>query len=209
MPTSTVFSGTDAASIVEALRNGERPTEREAAAMKRRPLIDELRNCVVAEDVPRFLSIVDVEQGYVAALHLSVLRHHAGRPEVQESLRRRWESADAFLRASLVWRLLDDPDLPREWHRKMFDFILQEPKTFDKVSLEFIGGQGKLFSYCLQRLGDSSFPESKKWIYLCNAAAAEEPGLARALVALGRYLPDPFAREVAEQLLQKLSDRES
>jgi hypothetical protein len=204
-----VFATNDANAIMAALRAGVRPSEQEAAAMKRRPLIDELRKKVEPSDVAKFLSVMDGEEGYVAALHLSMLRHHAATLEVGEHLRRRWETASPFLRASLVWRILDDPKLPAAWHRRMFEFIEAELKLFGDVSIEFIGGPGKLFYYCLQRLGDSTFPETKKWVYLCNAAEAEEPGMARALVSLGLYLPDPFAREVAARLLARLPQPKS
>jgi hypothetical protein len=103
-----------------------------------------------------------------------------------------------------MWRILDDPQLPDEWHRTIFDFVIAEWETFSGVVRMFLGGPKSIIPNVLRRLGDASYPESKKWINFCRLPEiAEDQEAAKALVSLGRLMPDPFCREVAEVLLQR------
>jgi hypothetical protein len=56
----------------------------------------------------------------------------------------------------------------------------------------------------LRRLGDPSFPESKKWAYLCRVPqVAEDQEAAKSLVTMGLLMQDEFTRHVAGVLLDR------
>jgi hypothetical protein len=188
--------------ILAHMRSGARPTEEEARLLNQFNLINILRGCVVEDDISWLLDVVNNQSGWVATLCLGLLRKHVQRQDIQTQLRSRWESADQFFRNKLMWRLLDDPQLPAEWQRRIFQFVLDDWQNFRNYLLFFHGAPDKVVPEVLRRIGDSAFPASKKWIYLCTAAAAsDDPIAAKALVGFGRSLPDPFAQEVTEYLL--------
>lgn len=190
--------------VVSYIRVGHLPTEEEADVLNRLPQINLLRTRIKEEDLAWVFDVLEKRSGEVAGLYLSFLRQYTKRPEVQARLRERWESAAPFLRAHLMWRILDDPDLPEEWHQRLFDFVLAEWSTFQQVSLKFLGTPQTVVVQALKRIGDPSFPDSKKWAYLCRVPeVAEDQEAAKALVALGLQMKDPFTREVAQKLLDR------
>jgi hypothetical protein len=197
-------TGFVADAIIDHLRSGNYPTDSEAIFLDRRPLIDGLRQRINENDIPRLLNIVRVESGPRAGLACSLLRNFVQQDQVKSCFEARWASATAFLKNRLMWRLLDIPELPQAWHRRFFDFILNEWSTFRDFNLVFYGGSQQALGSILSRMMDQSFPDSKKWIYPCSAiGVVEDQGAVRALVHLGRSMNDPFAREVADALLQR------
>lgn len=201
--------------IIAYIRAGHLPTEEAADYMNRFPLIDEFRRArITEEDLPWLIEVVRRESRMVGAYCLSLLRKYDERDDVKTFLRSRWETADAFFRAQLIWRLLDDPDLPQEWHRKLFNFVLAEWEAFRDSQVRFMGPHDALTN-CLIRISDPDFTASKKWAYLCAAAAAGKRAGAMALVKTihdepWRYLDSKdqfvftFMREVTEALLKLL-----
>jgi hypothetical protein len=190
--------------VVSYLRAGHLPWDQEADYLNRVPIIDFLRIKIVKADLTWLLRVIETRTGELAAFCLSLLQKFAKERSIQQILREKWEGADAFLKAHLMWRLLDDPDLPSEWHKRLFDFVLEEWKTFQDVSLKFLGSPQTVVSQVLRRIGDAGFPDSKKWAYLCRVPeVAEDREAAKALLTLGASMSDPFCREVAGVLLQR------
>ncbi len=190
--------------VISYLRKGNLPTEKEADYLNRLPIIDRLRSRITQSDLSLVLDVIDKESGEIAGLYLSFLRNFDLNPDIQAHLRKKWETATPFLKAHLMWRILDDSSLPVDWHEKLFDFVLNEWKTFQMVSLKFLGSSETVILQALKRIGDSGFPDSKKWAYLCRVPeVAEDQEAARALVNLGLSLKDPFTRKVAKVLLER------
>ena len=103
-----------------------------------------------------------------------------------------------------MWRMLDDPELREERHQELFKFVLAEWDTFRDFNLTFYGSGKEGIANFKARIEDPTFPESKKWIYLCCAPSViEDPTEAEELVNLGLSMSDPFTREVAVTLLQR------
>jgi len=148
--------------------------------------------------------VIDNEAGDRFGLHLSLLRMFTIRQDVQQRLQQRWQTADAFGKAHLIWRILDDPQLREEWHRKLFRFVLSDWEEFQKVSLKFLGTPSNVVQHALKRIGDTSFPDSKKWVYLCRVpTVSDDPDAAKALVNLGLLMKDEYTKEVAAELLKR------
>ena len=190
--------------VVSHMRSGHLPWEQEADYLNRLPLIDFLRMRITEDDLPWILKVIDTNTGEVGALCLSLLRRFSSRTDIQETLRERWNDADTFFKAHLMWRLLDDPNLPSDWHERLFDFVLNEWPTFKEVSLKFLGTPETVVLQALLRMGDSSFPDSMKWAYLCRVPeVAKDQVAAKSLVTLGASMPDPFCKKVADVLLQR------
>ena len=190
--------------VIFSLRAGNLPDEESGDYLNRLPIVDMLRDRINKDDLQWIIEVLEKETGEVAGLFLSLIRKFDLQPDVKSFLRNRWESANAFLKAHLMWRILDDPELPEEWNRKIFDFILAEWETFHKVSLKFLGTPETVVMQALKRIGDPTFPDSKKWSYLCRVPeVASDQESAKALVSMGLTMKDPFAREVAGILLER------
>jgi hypothetical protein len=190
--------------ILSYLRTGHQPKDEDANRLNQVPLIDLLRSRITTGDVSWITAVVAADSGSLAALYLSLIKNFDTRSDIKDILRHRWETANPYLRAHLMWRILDDPQLPEEWHRAIFNFVIAEWATFSEVVRKFLGGPKSVIPNVLRRLGDASYPESKKWINFCRLPEiAEDQEAAKALVSLGRFMPDPFCKEVAEVLLQR------
>lgn len=190
--------------VIAYMREGNVPTDEDAALLDRMPVIDALRQRVSENDVPWVLGIIEKETGPAAGLACSLLRKYAHRSEVKDCLENRWGTASPYLKNRLMWRILDDPGLPQERHRELFEFVLANWDTFRDFNLEFYGRGAEGFRNFRSRIEDPTFPESKKWIYLCCAPdATEDRGEAREMVNQGLSMSDPFAREVAATLLRR------
>lgn len=204
MDDKLMSAGFVADAIIAYMRNENRPTDEEADFLDRMPMISALRERISESDIPWLLKVVEKESGPIAGLFCSLLRNHIHRQEVKICLESRWNTANLLLKNRLMWRMLDDPDLPGEWHRRFFDFVLADWNNFQDSGLKFYGGSQQALGNILSRLADPAFPSSKKWIYLCSAAGVvEDRNAAKAVVDSGRSMNDPFAREVAEILLKR------
>jgi hypothetical protein len=199
-----LFLDLAADAIIFHIRKGHQPKDNDSDRLNQVPLIDALRSRITADDLPWIMAVIEVESGSLAAFYLSLIKNFDTQSDIREILRHRWETATPYLRAHLMWRILDDPQLPEEWHRAVFNFVIAEWETFSEVVRKFLGGPQSVIPNVLRRLGDASYPESKKWINFCRLPEiAEDQEAAKALVNLGRLMPDPFCKEVAEVLLQR------
>lgn len=194
-----------ARSILEGLRSGHMPTESEASDWNSTPVIDNLRALIGAADLLWILPVLESSQDNRAGLYASLLARHAEKPEIQDALRESWELSSPYLKSVLLWRLVDDPNLPGEWHSKLFDFVLSEWEVFQKHVLKFFGGTEELvIAMSLERLHSPFTPESKKWAYLCCAAGLRAfPTAVVAIIRGGLLSDNQFNRYVAETLLSK------
>ena len=196
--------GLAADAVAQFLRLGHVPTEQEADWLNRLPIVDLLRSRMTEDDLRWVWPAIENESGERLGLHLSLLRKFTTRQGVQQRLQQRWQTADAFGRAHLIWRILDDPQLPEEWHQKLFRFVLSDWEQFQKVSLKFLGTPSTVVQQTLKRIGDTSFPDSKKWAYLCRVpTVSDDSEAAKALVSLGLLMRDAFTKEVAAELLNR------
>jgi hypothetical protein len=193
-----------ARAIVSALRDKKVPTEVECEQLNQLPIIDEIRTKIEKSDLPWIWPIVDSENGERAGLFLGLLRQYSQETDVQSRLRSHWETAGSFVRAHLMWRILDDPSLPTEWHERLFHFVLTEWKDFQKVSVKFLGTPQTVIIQVLKRIADPTFPASKKWAYLCRVPqVAEDPQAAKAVILFGASAGDAFAQKVSRELLKR------
>lgn len=196
--------------VLAQIRDGHFPEDANAEFLNRFQLIDILRDRVEEKDVSLLLNVVESDSGPSAAFAASLLRSFCRREDVQARLRTRWESASDFLRCYLLWRILDDPDLPLEWHVKLFDFIFDKWDTFKNEQMMFWGTRQNVLAGIRRRMSDPTFPKTKTWAYLCCLPElAEDRGAAEAAVRNGLDSSDPFTRKVAGKLLARFFVKEA
>lgn len=193
-----------ACALLEKLRSGELPSERDAATINRYPFVDGLRRKIEATDLSWILGAIDAGKPELAGLLISLLRNLSTRGEVIENLQRHWQSGTPSLKAHLLWRVLDRPGLPREQKQEILDFILEHWAVFNRVSSAFLGSAETIIPNALKRLADPSFPPEKKWAYLCRVIEpAADKQAAKALLSLHLNHEDEFMRHTARTLLDR------
>ena len=193
-----------AEAVIDHLRAANIPSEKDADQLNRLPIVGALRRQVCENDLAWITKALDTAQGEWAGLLLSLLQRYCTEPRIHGFLKGMWEGANPFLRAHIMWRLLDAGALEEAWHDEIFRFVLSEWSVFQGVSLKFLGAPGTVVEQMLVRIGDQNYTETKKWVCLCRVAdVASNPDAARALLHLGKSIGHPFAHHVAEVLLER------
>jgi len=192
-------------SVIEYLRSGNVPEEGDADLLNRVPFAELLRVRVKKQDVDAWLMpAIKGSEGEWAGLCLSLLREFDTDPGVRDVLQSRWRSASPFLKAHLMWRILDDLNLSPEWHQRIFDFVLAEKATFHAVALKFLGTPQTIIAQARRRYEDPTFPDTKKWAYLCQVAGvASDPKDAKTFLKSALASSNGFTRHVAQVLLDR------
>lgn len=210
------FAGEDyrviATAIMERIRQGEAhlPGEQDADILNRLPLIDYLRHEVVESDIAFIQAAITEQRPELAGLLLSLLRKFDTRPAIQAFLSMKWKSASPFLKAHLMWRLLDAENMTDDMKREILDFVLNNWAVFNEVSSKFLGAPNTIVSAVRSRLADPSFPASKRWSYLCRVVEpATDKSAAKALITLYVDNADEFTRHVARILLERFFSESS
>lgn len=194
-----------AGAILSSIRRGTMPGPEEAGTLDRRPLIDLLRDRVRDTDRDLLVKIVGERGDEVAGLAASLLRHEID-SELFDFYARRWRGSPPYLKNRLMWRMLDYDELRPEWHHHFFEFVRQNWEVFREFNIVFYSGSGVASRSIGERLGDPSFPRSKKWVYACCVPEVVPPGrTANKLLELTRETGDGFAGMVVDYLRRRFA----
>ncbi len=96
---------------------------------------------------------------------------------VREHLRKVWSRSDLsdVERNTLLWRLLDDSELPQTLHRSIWDWIKQNRKSFVNAYVWYVNGVLDRYNNNHYELLDDSIihgrepkPNTKLWIYVAT-----------------------------------------
>ncbi|MET0274033.1 MAG: hypothetical protein ABW360_13690 [Phenylobacterium sp.] len=192
--------------LVDAMRSGRLPDAADAELINGFPLIDPMRDEIVPTDLPWLLDALRPDGDQQTALLVSLLRAHGESALIQERLRNLWGSATPYMRTQLFWRILDDPALPDVWHEQLLEFVLSAWDTFQGSGAKFMGPDSQMVLIrALERIGDPTFPPSKKWAYACSGAGASDcPAALRGFLVLCAGSDDPRMKRTGDLLLRKL-----
>lgn len=158
--------------IVAHLESGALPDEGDAARLLYAAEIKTMRELVAQRPplVERLLQIAERETGARPAFALALIRHACSQAATAVRLRRLFDeraATDPALACHLIWRVLDDPDLPEDWHKRLSDYLMDNWEAWKQHLAEFREpGPAGMIEVIRGRLSDPSYPSSKKWIYL-------------------------------------------
>lgn len=187
--------------LVARLRGGYRPTDEEVAVWNVAGTIDTLRNQITEADLAWISPLIRDDEGPRAAFYLALLKPLATNAGIRALLTQRFETASPYLKTQLLWRLLDDPDLPHAMHRTLFDFVTSEWDTFQGC-VSYLGPPSEAIHAALRRLADC--PDTKRWIYLCCLPQyAADQSAVKGLLNIASGSADTFTAEVSRVLLER------
>jgi len=192
--------------LVDDLRAGqELPVELQRAYSS--VLADAVRKQIQPADWKWIRSMCNSPSEYLRRLAIDLTRNIRDLPEVRPLLEDMWrqQGLPVSVRIALQARLLDYEDLTEEWHRELFKFTLNNWEEYLQEVRQWVAASGPILNFCRQRLNDPNFPRSKRWFYICNAAAADDPKEAREFIENYKNDEDPFVREVVEGVLRRLA----
>jgi len=200
-----------AEAVVEHLASGAWPSDDEAARLLYAPEVTQMRELVCRHSrlIPELLGVVRTETGSRAAFSLSLLRHVSADPDIAALFRNLFVSNSdrhSSLACHLIWRVLDDPALPRDWHQRLLDYILESWEAWKSHIGEFEEPTpDEVIAVVQGRLVDATYPEAKKWIYLLclPVGLSSDTVAATALLVREGNSSDDFRAGVARQILQR------
>jgi hypothetical protein len=140
MPESAVQFVGDA--IVAYLEGGAFPDEGDAARLLYAAEVRIMRELVAQRPAlaERLLQIAESETGARPAFALALIRHVCAEPATAARLRRLFGEramTDPALACHVVWRVLDDPDLPDPWHKRLIDYLMSNWDAWKRHLGEF------------------------------------------------------------------------
>ncbi|XOV87598.1 MAG: hypothetical protein ACFHX7_22030 [Pseudomonadota bacterium] len=153
-------------------------------ALYQRPIIDHLRKVTTEKDVQRIIDEIQSQPSDAAQqLLFSLLRNWDHLQVTQDLYLQHFRTTHSDkVKHSILWRLLDNPELPQAFHEEIFDFIRSDWSHFHEVIVHFYGRQG-IKQAITERLADPSFPTSKRWAYIASASFDDDKEWYRQLLA--------------------------
>lgn len=140
-----------------------------AVVLHKHPHIDQLRSLIKPEDFDSIKSICLTGGVEAKRFGFSLFRNIADDKRVKPFLIEQWGVvADNEIKRSMMWRLLDYPELEMEVHLSIYQYVRSNWDSWIAGVIRNYHGEEKYFQNILDRLNDSRFPASKSWAYLCG-----------------------------------------
>lgn len=192
--------------VMQDLRNSGSIPEHLAADIHRQPYIDPIRSLVRTEDIPTILPLADSKQPkHVQALALSLLKGFEKDSRVRQFFSSLWQTElDFAARQSLMWRILDDPDLDTGFHEEIYDFVKSNWNSWLDNQVRWHGGPENVLESVQQRISDPKTTRTKDWAYLCVSLGATNKENVRALLNCYVESKVSIVGPVAQDLLERL-----
>ena len=184
------------------LRSGYRPTEAEALAWNVAENIHRLRSGITAADLRWIFPPIEEDEGPCASFFTALLQPLTTEAEVRSFLARRFETAGPYLKAQLLWRLLDDAALPAATHESLFSFVLSDWDFFQNSCVSYLGSASEIIEAALGRIADC--PVGKRGIYLCCLPKyADDQRAVKGILTIAVSSTDAFTGKVARTLMER------
>jgi hypothetical protein len=195
------------ARFLETGRRGETHTVDDANKYNTSEFMLAIRPHVQEADLGWIFTRISEFSDVRTGLYIGIMSKLVTTDAARTFLKSHWKVASPYVKTQLLWRMLDDPDLSPEWHRTLFEFILDDWEVFQEASRKYLGPAHELIlSRALERYADEAMPVAKKWAYLCSALGATDyPGALKLVLRLGETSGDKFQAEVSSRLRQKLN----
>jgi hypothetical protein len=185
---------------ISRLRNGYRPNDDELSTWNVAENIQVLRDQITDADLEWIIPPIREGEGLGTAFYSALLQPLSTNPQVSSFLAARFETAGPYLKAQLLWRLLDDAALSSLTHTRLFEFVMSDWNFFQKSCVAFLGSPSEMLQATLRRMADC--PASKRWIYLCCLPQyADDQHAVRGLLTLASDSGAAFTADVARTLI--------
>ncbi len=196
-----------AGKVLRDLKSGHSFDPELSDALVSMEVADALRRSVSENDQEWLLPLlVDSAEGTLNVV-LAVIRPFQNGARIRDRLMALWRSGSSErIKNGLVYRLLDYPDLPICVHEEIFRWFLDNREYHRAKCIEWYGGTHRVVDGALTRLQDPAFPASKAWVRLLQVFWFAEAGCARKIIQPYATHDEPFVRNVAEQLLDRLNE---
>ena len=176
------------------------------------PLIDNLREEITEQrayeilvEIEELCSLSPINTKLLQSKCLLV-RKFSHKIEFHKRFIALWDLVDNSAKYELIWDILNYQLLSKEWHEKIFSFMINE-KYYQYARKDVFFES--IFDGIKNRISNVNFPPTKKWIYLCllpereNVDKTEVKLFFEEIVNNPHYEQYPFMQEVAKRLLNK------
>lgn len=175
-------------------------------AVIRLPLRDYLRQRIKPKDFNALRSMCNSEDEELQNLGLVLLRNIKQETDVRKFLEEMWQRPGLpfSIRIGLQFQLIDYGDLDAGFHEEFLKFTLTNWEEWLDSMRAWCGGSQNAVNYCRARLEDKGVAPSRRWAFICAAAAANDSSEARSLIEVYANDSDLFLRGVANNVLSRL-----
>ncbi len=191
--------------VINDVRHGIFFNDKLADSLDGYPLITYIREKTEESDIPRLLNVINNASLSAGNLALSMLRKFDNKKDIKEYYLSCWKEEKVFIRKfKLIWRLLDDEQLPISLHEEIYQFIRENFDEFLKEISKWYGGKNNVLSSIKERLKDSSFPSTKDWVRLCSVMASPEHNQVVELLKEYQSSDNKFTAFIAQEMLAEV-----
>jgi hypothetical protein len=204
---NSIVSDYVAEKVLSDIRSGAPLSSALCDALTTFPLIDHLRSLIQIEDFAYVRVLCDSTDEAKQTLGLALLRNIESAAVVRQYLQELWKRDDLPFRTriGLQFQLSNDPNLDPGVRQSFLTFTLSNWEKFLENQRNWCGTGEDVTAFCRQRLSDNKFPPSKRWLYLCVAAASSDTTAARQLIKEYENDSEPFTRKAVAQVLARLT----
>lgn len=192
--------------ITEDIRKGIFLSTSLIEEISRIKITDMIRNQLYENDIDILRKYLGSEEINLKLFAIDLLQRFIDNESVQKEMLSLWEQTQKYeIKAVVMFRLLDNPDLNDEMHNSFYDFIEQNWNRWinDRIKI-FADGDTKNILYVMKsRLSDKRFPLSKAWIYLLISTASPDLEGCRQLIDEFKGKNIPCYSRILEKLNTK------
>jgi hypothetical protein len=192
--------------LLSELRSGAIPNDGICNLINQYPTIDKARALIEPMDLPMVQRLLASTSFVVRRLGYSLLRKLSNEVPVRQFVENQWWRDDVTFdeRIALQFLLLSYRDLDTKFHESLFSFTIQFWEQWLSDAVKWANGKDSVIRYCHDRLASAELPNSKRWVYLCCAAASNDFDAAIKLITSYSEDADPFLRHVVQVVLRRL-----
>lgn len=198
-----------AVKVIEDILNGKEINENLAKELNNYPIIDYIRAEIRESHLERLKHLInstssdDVRRLGISLLN-NLIRDERNGQDIKDFLCAFWRKADKENKLYIMWKILDFPGLEKTFHLEIYDFVQENWEVWLQKAVDWCGGRDKVLDVVSNRLKDSSFPETKAWVYLCNAMGSPDKAGVRSLIQGYISSKHSIVSQVSDDLLNKL-----
>lgn len=193
-----------AVKIWDAIKRRSLPPDLPPENLRFHFLVEQVRDLVTEEDIPLLMEVAS-GWGPLGQMGVRLLKKFSAHPCVRRYFVERWSGTEEYeLRLPLMWRLLDDPDLPLGIHGEIHQFVINNLERYRVDVARWRGGPERVIQGCREDLANPRYPKSKHWAYIYTVLASPDREAAANLVRENMGVEGSFEASVLRQLLELL-----
>jgi NADPH-dependent ferric siderophore reductase len=193
--------------IIEDIRSGKTLSPEICESVCHFPLIDFLRRLVQPDDWNHIKLLLEANHVDIRTLGRALLNRILNVNGVREYLVRAWRSSGQTIRdkIGLQFTLLNYEDLDPQVQKELSEFVFENwNEWLSEGTTRWAAGEQNVLDFVRKRLSDEKTTPTKRWVYICGAAASPDKNEVIRIIEEYVNNSDAFLSEIARRVLEKV-----